>query len=37
MSVAMSSGVQAMTVIGTRSGFTRTSCMLKVQAETYKV
>ena len=37
MSVATSSGVQAMTVAGTRGRFTRTSHLLKVQVETYKV
>ena len=37
MSIAMSSGVQATAVAGARNRFTRTSYLLKVQVETYKV
>ena len=37
MSVATSSGFQATTVAGQRGRFTRTSYLLEVQVETYKV
>ena len=36
-SVVMSSEVQVITVTGTRGRFTRTSYLLKVQVETYKM
>ena len=36
-SVAMPSGVQVMMATGTRDRFTRTSYLLKVQVETYKM
>ena len=37
MSVVMSSGIQTTMVTGARGRFTRTSYLLKVQVETYKV
>ena len=37
MSVVTSGGIQAMMFAGTRVGFTRTSYLLKVQVETYKM
>ena len=37
VSVVTSSGIQAMTIAGTRVDFTRTSYLLKVQIEVYKV